>query len=78
MAVIPEEYQHRAIISLVSTDIYKIDERVDEIHYIKDWLDELTSWQPDKYRWRITHSSNQIHVWFKDERHATICKLRWK
>jgi hypothetical protein len=68
---------HRARITLQTRDIFNIDQRIAEVGEIKDWLDAQVNWQPDQYELKFLASCNAIDVWFTDERHATMCKLRW-
>lgn len=76
MEMIPDEHNYLAVIELM-TDIYNFDRRVDEICKIREWLDELVKYQTDQYSWDLTVTSLRIYVWFKEEKHATMCRLRW-
>lgn len=68
---------YHVIIPLQTYDIYDIETRVKEIHTIKEWLDELVEWQEDQYSWHVSVTSGKIHVWLKQEKHATMCILKW-
>jgi len=48
-----------------------------EVVEIKEWLDAQVNWQPDQYELKFLAHSNALNIWFKDEKHATMCKLRW-
>jgi len=68
---------HLAQITLQTTDIYNVSERLAEIKEIKDWIDELVHWQLNQYELRFLSSSRTLMVWFEDEKHATLCKIKW-
>ncbi len=71
------DLDHRVVIPLRSTDFWNIEAAVEEIKTIRDWLDEATDWQPDRYSMRIAVDKRQLDVWFHDEKIAILCILRW-
>lgn len=68
---------YNARITLHTNDIFNIDARMAEVVEIKEWLDAQVNWQPDQYELKFLAHSNALNIWFKDEKHATMCKLRW-
>lgn len=64
-------------IKLKTSNIFDIDTRVEEVKEIKEWIDAVTHWQPEQYDWKYLSSTAELDVWFKDERSATMCRLRW-
>jgi hypothetical protein len=76
---IPEHYNHRVQVKLKLRDIFELEHRLEELNYIRAWLDELVEWQPDAFTIKYYDRGNGavIDVWFADERHAMICALRW-
>lgn len=68
---------YNARITLHTDDIFNIEARMAEVLEIKEWLDAQVSWQSDQYELKFLASCQTLDVWFKDEKHATMCKLRW-
>lgn len=66
-----------ATIKLKTNHIYNIDARLQEIDEITDWLENLVSWQPNKYEMQYRSSFDKLDIWFKEEKHAMACILRW-
>lgn len=64
-------------IKLQTNDIFDVESRLVEINQLRVWLDELTEWQPDSYTMRFHSSGQRVQVWFEDDEHAILCKLRW-
>jgi hypothetical protein len=64
-------------IKLRTQNIFDVDSRINEIREIKEWLDELTEWQEDKYSMKVHFQGRKLAVWFEDDEHAILCKLRW-
>ena len=75
--MIPERYDHRVQISLNPIDVNDTDIRIIEIQELKAWIDDLVEWQPDQYAMNIHSSASKIDIWFKEDRHAMVCALRW-
>jgi hypothetical protein len=64
-------------VNLKTTYIFNIAERLNELQEIRDWLDELTQWQPDMYDIQFPRKSDSIDVWFREQEHAMLFALRW-
>ena len=54
-----------------------IEARADKVKEIRDWIDEQTDWQSDVYSMIYAANKSELHVWFKEEKHAMMCVLRW-
>ena len=68
---------YKALVTLKSIDVWDTESRVNEIWKIRDWLDELVKWQEGMYHVQYLTTKSQLLIWFKEERHATMCSLRW-
>jgi hypothetical protein len=68
---------YKAVIALKTNNVWDTEARVNEIWEIKEWLDELVKWQRGMYSVQYLTTSQQLLVWFREERHATMCSLRW-
>ena len=68
---------HNVRIALKTKNIYNVNERLEEVFAIKNWLDELVLWDKEMYSMKYLASSNCLDVWFQDKDHALICALRW-
>jgi len=75
--MIDPDHNYRVSIQLNTTDIYDIDARVNEIRDLKDWVDQLVEWQPNQYSFNMIYAVSILDVWFKEEKHAVMCILRW-
>ena len=64
-------------IRLRTTDIFDIRARSEEIQEIREYLDDLTSWQPNMYTIKYLLAHDSIEVWFMEEQHAVMFALRW-
>lgn len=71
------DLEYKVTIPLRHTDIWEIDQVVEEIKTIRDWLDETTGWKPGHYNMRISVEKRELDVWFLDEKVAMLCILRW-
>ena len=50
--------------------------QVMELREIKDWLDELVEWQLEHYHC-VMRKHGLVDIWFKHDKHAAMCALRW-
>lgn len=74
---IAENHNHCVKIRLRQNNVWDIESAVEEIQHIRDWVDELTEWQPNMYSMNIHNSGHICDIWFLEERHALLCTLRW-
>jgi len=77
VVMIRDDLNYPIRIRLRTTDIFDIRERSEEIHAIIEYLDDLTSWQPNMYEIKYLKEHSEIEVWFKEGKHATFFALRW-
>jgi hypothetical protein len=54
-----------------------LKDRVNEIVTIKDWIIDLCDYNEDRYEMKVRVNANIMDVWFRDERDAIMCALRW-
>jgi hypothetical protein len=54
-----------------------LKDRVNEIVTIKDWIFDLCDYNEDRYEMKVRVNANIMDVWFRDERDAIMCALRW-
>lgn len=64
-------------IKLKTKDIWDIESRVTEIQEMKEWIDELVEWDKSKYSFNFHASGAKLVIWFEEQEHAIMCKLRW-
>jgi hypothetical protein len=58
-------------------DIFNIEARIEQAQEMKEWLDELVEWDERKYKMHFHSSGNKLIIWFEEQEHAIMCKLRW-
>ena len=68
---------YRARINLKTKDIYDLDARMNEIMEITEWIKSLVHWHEDQFEIKYLSSNQALDVWFKEEKHAIICAMRW-
>jgi hypothetical protein len=68
---------HLATVKLPDGNIYDITTRLEEIHMIRQWINELVGYDETKFEMRYMSSGDCIKIWFDDEKHAMLCTLRW-
>ena len=68
---------HLATIKLTDNNIYDITSRLEEIHMIRQWINELVKYDETKYQMSYMATGDSIKIWFDDEKHAMLCQLRW-
>jgi hypothetical protein len=54
-----------------------VQRQIHDIKNLRDWLDQLTDWQPNRYTYTIHSQWTQMNVWFLNESDAVLCALRW-
>ena len=75
--MIDPAFDHRVKIPFRTVSIFDVVGRINEIKQVREWIDELVEWQLDQYEINIVRTENRIDVWFREERHAIWCTLRW-
>ena len=69
--------EHLVRIKLRTNNIWDIESRVKEVSKIRNWVEKQCDWDPDNFEIKIHSMGNTMDIWFEDEKHATICALRW-
>lgn len=64
-------------VKLKSNNIWDIPTRVGEVRDILEWIEQLAEWDKSRYFFEISTSTGIMHVWFKYEKDAILCALRW-
>ena len=64
-------------VRLKTNDIFSVDNRLAEVREMKEWLDELVEWDKSKYSLTFHSSGARLVIWFEEDEHAIMCKLRW-
>lgn len=64
-------------IKLKTRNIFDIDHRVAEVAAIREWILELVEWDDTKFEMRYHSSGERLVVWFDEDRHAMLFKLKW-
>ena len=75
--MINDNLNHRVFVTLKSKDFWNIKSRLDEVADIRDWIFELVEWNKDKFYIRYLSATEQLDIWFEEERHAVACALKW-
>lgn len=70
-----DQYYHVRI--RFTKGVHDIDGRVAELREINEWIKELVEWNPDMYSLGVHSSGRYIDVWFREEKHSLLCKLKW-
>jgi hypothetical protein len=52
------------------------DSAIAEMQELNEWLDRLVEWQPEYYHCNVRRYG-LLDIWFKYEKHAVMCILRW-
>ena len=65
-------------IPLRNTDIFQIDLRIEEVQVIREWILDLTNHDESKFEIRYMSTGDCLKIWFENDKHATICALRWQ
>jgi hypothetical protein len=68
---------HRVQIPLLTSDVFMLKDRVNEIVTIKDWVFNLCDYDEDRYEMKVRINVNILDIWFRDEKDAIMCALRW-
>ena len=69
---------HVVEIPLRNTNVYDIEGRIEELQAIESWILELVDYDRSQYIALLKIRNNSIlQAWFKEERHAIACQLRW-
>lgn len=69
--------QHRIQIKLRTNNIWDVESRVEEVVDIRKWVEKQCNWNSDNFDFNFRSSAGIIDIWFKDERDAIMCALRW-
>lgn len=70
-----EGFDHRVTVDLeIPHDLETYKKQVEEL---QDWLEQISNWQPDQFRVVRSHLARRFHIWFRNEHHATLCRLKW-
>ena len=69
--------EHRIQIKLKTNNIWDVMSRVEEVVEIREWVERQCFWNPDNYDFNFRSSTGIIDIWFKNERDAVMCALRW-
>jgi hypothetical protein len=64
-------------ITLKTNDIWDITSRVNEIAEIREYICELVEWDDTLFDIRYHSSGRKMIVWFEQDEHALLFKLRW-
>lgn len=70
------QYNHVVHVRLRNRHLLDLEGRTQDVQEFREWLDELTEWQPNQYQW-VTRKDGTVDVWFNSPVHAIMCKLRW-
>jgi hypothetical protein len=57
--------------------IMAVEKLHNQLGPIIKWCDEQTDWQPKHYEYRFLPNSGQLEIWFKNEKDAMMCILKW-
>lgn len=71
-----DELDFKVSIKLKTNDIFDVESRTAEVREIHEWIEQLVRWDSTQYRLRYK-TLGYINVWFKQEKHAIFCSLRW-
>jgi hypothetical protein len=72
-----DDFPYDVRIPLKTTNIFDIDGRVQEVTDIREWIDAQVHWADDQYDMKYLAGHFALHIWFKQEKYATMCRLRW-
>ena len=61
----------------VKAGAFDIQQRLDEINSIREWIGELVEWDDTLYKISFHSSGQKIIVWFEKDEHALLFKLRF-
>jgi len=61
----------------LKADVFDSEHRLNEIVSIREWIDELVEWDNSLYEIRYHMSGKKMIVWFEEDEHALLFKLRY-
>jgi hypothetical protein len=59
------------------TTIFDLQGRMHEIDEMREWVNVLVNWEYSQYLYNVITVTNEVYFWFKQEKHAMMCALRW-
>jgi hypothetical protein len=71
-----DDLNFKSTIKLQTTDVFDIESRLAEVTKMREWIEQLVGWDNSQYNIQYK-SLGYINVWFKEEKHAIFCSLRW-
>lgn len=68
--------EYKVVIPLRGVNFKNLTECSEDIDKIISWIDELVLWDPNAYMVGWVTEERMI-IWFKEEKHAILCALKW-